>query len=131
VLVRYHLVILKEPLTFTIHLLVSYILTFLAFSSLIVCVVRDPGPVNFSAGSPDETEELGITQALMSADDDYSAPGRWCRKCWVSKINLPAIAILLSQAPKYERTHHCTTCGRCVLKMGEYPRPSVYHVYLT
>jgi len=105
VLVKYHLVILNEPLTFTIHLLASYALTFLAFSSLIICIVRDPGPVNFGEDSKDETEEVGITQALMSADDDYSAPGRWCRKCW---------------APKYERTHHCTTCDRCVLKMDHH-----------
>jgi len=31
--------------------------------------------------------------------------GRWCRKCW---------------APKPERAHHCSTCGRCVLKMDHH-----------
>lgn len=45
ILVKFHLLTLHAPVTFTIHLLVSYALTFLAGSSLLVCVVRDPGPV--------------------------------------------------------------------------------------
>lgn len=76
----------------------------MAFSSLIVCVTRDPGIVSPQASSPTEREEIGVREALMPSDD-FSMPGRWCRKCW---------------APKPERAHHCSTCGRCVLKMDHH-----------
>lgn len=102
----------------------------MAFSSLITCVVRDPGPVTLGADSPNE-EEVGITQALMSTEEDYSAPGKWCRKCWVRSVTdfiLPVSYGL--QGPKYERTHHCATCGRCVLKMGEQSCKWMYLVCL-
>lgn len=103
VLVDYHLKTLRQPFLFVTHLLATYSLTFMAFSSLIVCVVRDPGSVSVTPSSSHEgNDEVGITEALIS-DNDF--PGRWCRKCW---------------APKPERTHHCSQCGRCVLKMDHH-----------
>lgn len=103
-----------------------------------MCIARDPGPVpdpkndmepdrrhNISSRSgaeeaeeeedgEEDGEEVSLTEALMGPPvreeeeeedgDDYTKPGRWCRVCW---------------RPKPERTHHCSQCGRCVLKMGE------------
>ncbi|KAJ7439227.1 DHHC palmitoyltransferase-domain-containing protein [Mycena latifolia] len=103
VLVDYHLQTMHQPVVFVTHLLLTYTLTFMIFSALIVCVARDPGPVILDQPTNGETEEA--TEALMSPHDDFSAPGRWCRKCW---------------GPKPERTHHCSICGRCVLKMDHH-----------
>ncbi|KAL1719204.1 DHHC palmitoyltransferase-domain-containing protein [Schizophyllum commune] len=116
VLVRYHLQTREDPLAFGAHLFTTYALTFMAFSSLIICVSRDPGPVSLQDAdsiSPtarrrreddeDDAEEIELTEALVSID--YNAPGRWCNKCW---------------APKPERTHHCSECNRCVLKMDHH-----------
>ncbi|KAF8895619.1 DHHC palmitoyltransferase-domain-containing protein [Infundibulicybe gibba] len=110
VLVDFHLQTLHRPYLFAIHLLVTCTLTFMAVSSLIVCVVRDPGPVSIDSNvSPmREGEDIELSEALMNPEDDLSAPGRWCRKCW---------------APKPERTHHCSYCGRCVLKMADHHCP--------
>lgn len=88
VLVNHHLQTLHDPLSFGIHLLVTYSLTFCAFSSLIVCVARDPGPVTVDETRQDTDGELDLTEALMSADrheDDLLAPGKFCRKCWSPK----------------------------------------------
>lgn len=57
-------------------------------------------------------------------DIDFSTPGRWCRKCWVSAASRSSTCLgdeidNTPQAPKPERTHHCSQCGRCVLKMGK------------
>ncbi|KIK01889.1 hypothetical protein K443DRAFT_97841 [Laccaria amethystina LaAM-08-1] len=108
VLVDFHLQTLHQPVVFILHLLATYSLTFLAFSSLIVCVARDPGPANLlpsqQCANADTDDEISLTDALMPSGD-YTAPGRWCRKCW---------------APKPERTHHCSICGRCVLKMDHH-----------
>ncbi|KAF8214993.1 DHHC palmitoyltransferase-domain-containing protein [Mycena galopus ATCC 62051] len=101
VLVDYHLKTINSPIVFSTHLLVSYTLTFLIFSSLIVCVARDPGPVMLEEPQNENTE----AEALMTPHDDYSAPGKWCRKCW---------------GPKPDRAHHCSICGRCVLKMDHH-----------
>ena len=94
VLVRYHLQTREDPLAFGAHLFTTYALTFMAFSSLIICVSRDPGPVSLQDAdsiSPtarrrreddeDDAEEIELTEALVSID--YNAPGRWCNKCWV------------------------------------------------
>lgn len=104
-LVNYHLKTLDSPIRFTIHLLVIYTLTFCLFSSVIVCVARDPGPVVVEQPYHSDDDGMDLTEALMAEDriDNLSAPGRFCRKCW---------------APKPERAHHCSVCGRCVLKMG-------------
>lgn len=135
VFIHYHLFVLNSPVRFGIHLFATYTLTFLAFCSLIVCIARDPGPVpdpktdieperrhsiNTTHTIAEEEEEdedgeeVSLTEALMGPpvreeeeeedDDDYTKPGRWCRVCW---------------RPKPERTHHCSQCGRCVLKMGK------------
>lgn len=87
VLVDFHLQTLHQPVVFILHLLATYSLTFLAFSSLIVCVARDPGPANLlpsqQGANADADDEISLTDALMP-NEDYTAPGRWCRKCWVT-----------------------------------------------
>ncbi|KAI0040951.1 zf-DHHC-domain-containing protein [Auriscalpium vulgare] len=107
VLIHYHLLVLDSPLQFTIHLLTTYTLTFAAFSSLIVCVARDPGPVPDPKHESGDGEDMTLEDALMAPPpaDDYLQPGRWCKICW---------------APKPERAHHCSACGRCVLKMDHH-----------
>jgi ribosomal protein L40E len=112
-LVRFYLLTLHAPLRFAAHLLATYTLTFLALSSLLICVVRDPGPTAPAddAGGDEDAggEGMSLAQALLAPpppeddDDDFNSPKKWCRKCW---------------APKPPRTHHCSLCGRCVLKMG-------------
>jgi len=107
VLVDFHLLTLHQPIIFISHLLVTYILTFMALSALIVCLARDPGPANAPLSRTEADgggEEIQLREALMP-DNDFSSPGRWCRKCW---------------APKAERTHHCSVCNRCVLKMDHH-----------
>ncbi|KAM5536788.1 hypothetical protein V8D89_009506 [Ganoderma adspersum] len=109
VFVRYHYLVhglIFQPI---LHALAIYTLTFLAFSSLIVVLARDPGPVNDKSQGEDadEGEEEDFMQALLSHPESEEAygPGKWCKKC---------------NAPKPERAHHCGTCGRCVLKMDHH-----------
>ncbi|KAI3616228.1 palmitoyltransferase pfa3 [Moniliophthora roreri] len=109
-LLIHYLKTLDSPIRFAFHLFVCYTLTFGAYTSLIVCVARDPGPTTSISENENENEgedEMGLTEALLSGhhDDDFNSPAKWCRKCW---------------APKYERTHHCSMCGRCVLKMDHH-----------
>jgi palmitoyltransferase ZDHHC2/15/20 len=91
VLVRYHLQVLESPFYFGMNLVITYTLTFLAFVSLISCVVRDPGPVNFNETGADsgreDDNEMSLSEALMGPGptDDYSEPGKWCGKCWAPK----------------------------------------------
>jgi len=107
ILVHHHLLTLKSYPWFATHLLVSYTLMFLACTSLIVCLARDPGPVLSSEDTQTDTEETSLAEALMApVADDFNSPERWCKKCW---------------AAKPERTHHCSICRRCVLKMGMPP----------
>ncbi|KAJ8496142.1 hypothetical protein ONZ45_g12559 [Pleurotus djamor] len=71
------------------------------------------GPVDFHSNGADSRSGNGgdddgedLREALMSSpDDDFNGPAKWCRICW---------------APKPERTHHCSQCGRCVLKMDHH-----------
>ena len=68
------------------------------FSSLLVCLVRDPGPPNAdlrSEGAAVEGEEMGLREALMP-DDDFSYPHKWCRKCWVCGEHPLCNRVLLS-----------------------------------
>ncbi|PCH40325.1 zf-DHHC-domain-containing protein [Wolfiporia cocos MD-104 SS10] len=111
VLVNYHLLVLNSPAQFLTHLAITYTLTFLAFSSLILILARDPGPVDADK-APETTagslDDMDFMQALLATEDlepQTQAPGRWCKKCAASKP---------------ERTHHCSTCGRCVLKMDHH-----------
>lgn len=95
-LVDHHYKTLKKTHIFLIHLAAIYTLTFLIFSSLIICVSRDPGPVTMQDAQsqdygavPEEDdgdESIGVMEALMGEqdEDDIMTPGRWCRKCWVS-----------------------------------------------
>lgn len=89
VLVHHYLETLQSPVEFIIHLLVTYTLTFCAFCSFIICIVRDPGPITVEEAHQDDDDALDITQALMSADspgdEDISSPGKFCRKCWAPK----------------------------------------------
>jgi palmitoyltransferase len=109
VLLNYHYLTLHAPHYFVAHLLVIYFLSFLAFSSLIACVARDPGPIPEPEVKSEEVapdvDEMSLQDALLTAPppDDYTQPGKWCRICW---------------RPKPERAHHCSQCGRCILKMG-------------
>ena len=82
VLVDFHLKTLHKPFLFATHLAATYTLTFMILSSLMICVTRDPGGPGWGAEGM-EDGEIEATEALMSVDDDLSAPGRWCRKCWV------------------------------------------------
>jgi hypothetical protein len=127
VLLNYHYLTLHATRYFLVHLLVIYTLSFLAFSSLIVCLARDPGPVPdaqpLAEAQPETGGEISLEDALLSTPpEDYTQPGKWCRICW---------------RPKPERAHHCSQCGRCVLKMGECrPKPdprsiAQRHVVLT
>ena len=106
VLVRYHLQVLHAPLVFVTHLLVTYALTLLIFSSLIVCVFRDPGQIPLGEGPTEEGEEIELAQALMSHDDDdeISAPGKWCAICQASK-------------PERTRTHFSPFKGADLLEL--------------
>lgn len=110
ILVNYHLQVLESPFSFGVHLLALYSLTFGIFASLIVCISRDPGTVSNKENGRDDLRDangdLDLTEALMApeADSSYPLPGSFCFKC---------------QASKPERAHHCSTCGRCVLKMGK------------
>ncbi|TDL22188.1 zf-DHHC-domain-containing protein [Rickenella mellea] len=109
-LTTYYLQLLHSPWRFAQHIIIIYALTFLAFSSLMVCAIRDPGPVSSPKDVQGDEEglnaETSLTEALIAPpEDEYGAPGKWCRKCW---------------APKPERTHHCSLCGRCVLKMDHH-----------
>ncbi|KAF9645795.1 zf-DHHC-domain-containing protein [Thelephora ganbajun] len=106
IVIRHHLLTLKSYGWLATHLLISYTLMFLACTSLIVCLARDPGPVSSPEDAQDDNEETSFTEALMaSGADDFNSPGKWCKKCW---------------ATKPERTHHCSICRRCVLKMDHH-----------
>jgi len=118
VLLNYHYLTLHAPYYFIAHLLVIYTLSFLAFSSLIACVARDPGPIpeaKVEEVAHDVGGDMSLEDALLSAppSDDYTQPGKWCRICW---------------RPKPERAHHCSQCGRCILKMGACVPPCIPHV---
>lgn len=114
ILVHHHILTLKSYGWFVTHLLISYTLMFLACTSLIVCLARDPGPVPSPEGTEGDDEETSLAEALMApAADSFNSPGKWCKKCW---------------AAKPERTHHCSICRRCVLKMGTTPKLKTPHV---
>lgn len=125
-LVRYYLP--RSRTLFLVHLSVTYTLTFITLTCFLVVIARDPGPVDgvkaqtledgrFQEPSAEEDEEddsdgedISLAEALMkpsTSNQPWMGNGerRWCQKCW---------------APKPERTHHCSECGRCVLKMDHH-----------
>ncbi|KAF9777555.1 DHHC palmitoyltransferase-domain-containing protein [Thelephora terrestris] len=105
ILIHHHLLTLRSYGWFATHLLISYTLMFLACTSLIVCLARDPGPVTSPKDALDD-EETSFAEALMApVADDFNSPEKWCKKCW---------------AAKPERSHHCSICRRCVLKMDHH-----------
>ncbi|KAF8758313.1 DHHC palmitoyltransferase family [Rhizoctonia solani] len=95
------------------HIFIACLLEFISLSSFIVCISRDPGPIQ-QLGSGDaeraaldapprsneNDEELSLAEALAgpsikdaesSEDDsdievDDQGEKRWCRKCWAPKI---------------------------------------------
>ncbi|OBZ71210.1 Palmitoyltransferase PFA3 [Grifola frondosa] len=107
--VNYYYRTLHAPVRAVFHLFAIYTLTFLAFSSLIVVVARDPGPVTAEKtqeAAASDREDESFLEALLAPDDEQErTPLNWCRRC---------------SAPKPERAHHCSTCGRCVLKMDHH-----------
>ncbi|KIM54654.1 hypothetical protein SCLCIDRAFT_1221790 [Scleroderma citrinum Foug A] len=80
VLLNHYLRTLHAPIKFLIHPCIPYTLSFLSFSSLIVCVARDPG--RFALTNPRPLGEA-LTVALDVDDDrnDLFSPMKWCRKC--------------------------------------------------
>jgi len=114
-----------SPIRFTIHLVMAYTLSLLALTSLVICVVRDPGSLTprRKKQSDMRIEDQESRQALLNSadagdeqDEDERVPtaaeidelavgGRWCRHCWRARP---------------ERAHHCSTCGKCILKMDHH-----------
>jgi len=126
IILNYHIRTLHNSFIAFIHVTIVYTLTFLTFSSLLVCVTRDPGSIKGAhhskpngerynaAGSDEELSHLVITDGEEESEMSLAevlASGRsgrkpkWCKKC---------------MAPKPERAHHCSTCGRCTLKMDHH-----------
>ncbi|TEB24551.1 zf-DHHC-domain-containing protein [Coprinellus micaceus] len=107
-LIYHHWRSLHQPAWAVIHFVVSFALTVITLTSLTITVTRDPGPVHTpTAREGVNSDNIGLAEALMGGgdEDDFMKPGRWCRKCW---------------APKPERAHHCSMCGRCVMKMDHH-----------
>ncbi|KIY43777.1 zf-DHHC-domain-containing protein [Fistulina hepatica ATCC 64428] len=109
VLIRYYLSLRGNSWLFAFHLCATYALTIMSLSSLAICATRDPGPVTPTSqrgrivDEEEDVEEIELSEQLLSTD--LNLPGKWCNKCW---------------APKPDRTHHCSMCGRCVLKMDHH-----------
>lgn len=80
VLIDFHLLTMRQYFAFGIHLTITYTLTFCAFASLIVLIVRDPGSVAKSKSLHDTDSDLELTEALMQPRDHI---GSWCHKCEV------------------------------------------------
>ncbi|PVF99097.1 zf-DHHC-domain-containing protein, partial [Serendipita vermifera] len=100
------------------HAFATTILTLMALSSLAICTFRDPGrPKIDDVDSTERSystrsfgpEGAGEDEELLEEEEedhnDFNSSRKWCRTCW---------------APKPDRTHHCSTCGRCVLKMDHH-----------
>ncbi|KAH9933268.1 zf-DHHC-domain-containing protein [Amylocystis lapponica] len=104
VLVNYHYRMFHSPTRLVVHLAVTYTLSFLAFSSLIVVVARDPGSITAEPRAA-ANEDVSFMEALLSPEESQDEPRKWCRKC---------------AAPKPERAHHCSACRRCILKMDHH-----------
>ncbi|KAH9929082.1 zf-DHHC-domain-containing protein [Epithele typhae] len=88
VFINYHYRIHNSLSRVFVHVFVLYALTFLAFSSLIVVIARDPGPVTDKSqgesGGADDSGDEGesFLEALLAPSEGEAAhaPGRWCKK---------------------------------------------------
>ncbi|KAL7280029.1 hypothetical protein ACG7TL_006443 [Trametes sanguinea] len=107
-----------------LHMAIVYLLTFLAFSSLIVVLARDPGPVvgdkahGEESGERADGEEESFLEALLAPPEGEEAhgPGKWCKKC---------------NAPKPERAHHCGSLAFYGMVIGMVIGSFLgYHIYL-
>lgn len=92
-------------MTVTVYLGVNYALIFMMLSSLMVTLIRDPGPVkpleeleneqedlNDTSADHRDSEDISLAEALMSREEDHRAEAfsltpvkstgesRWCRK---------------------------------------------------
>ena len=109
IIVNYHIRTLHNPFIAFIHVIIVYTLTFLTFSSLLVCVTRDPGSVKGAHHSkpngerydvaesdeelshlviPDGEEESEMSLAEVLASGRSSRKPKWCKKCMVSSFRL-------------------------------------------
>jgi palmitoyltransferase ZDHHC2/15/20 len=107
-LINHHYKALQKTRLALIHGLVIEGLTFLIFSSLMICVSRDPGPVNVDNydAIQAEDENIGVMEALNQEDEDVFKPGKWCRKCWVSASQLvnADLHLTLLRGPKARKS---------------------------
>lgn len=116
VTIAHHYKINSSIKTFAAHIAIACLLTFMALSSFIVCVVRDPGPISALKAREDDLEhsplapptqsrnedEMSLADALAgpsigdadSSDEDSEigvddqGERRWCRKCWAPKVGI-------------------------------------------
>ena len=105
----------------TAVLVIYHGLILMVLWSYFACVLTEPGKVPDGWTPPAEDEEAAIGKS------NSEKLRRFCRKC---------------SAWKPERCHHCSVCGRCVLKMdhhcvwvancvGAYNYKSVSYTHLT
>ncbi|KAK4483409.1 hypothetical protein RD792_010595 [Penstemon davidsonii] len=95
---------LDSLVAFFVLILFHFLLAMLLWSYFSV-VFTDPGGVP-SSWRPAVDEERGDTDLLTEFPDDLENRGiRYCRKC--NHLKPP-------------RCHHCSVCGRCVLKMDHH-----------
>jgi hypothetical protein len=89
--------------------LIGVVLYSLAVSSYSVAVFKDPGsPANTSAPggyASLPTHDTDPLPAYTSLTAKSSGKPRYCKKC---------------NSIKPDRTHHCSSCNRCVLKMDHH-----------
>ncbi|KAL9671066.1 hypothetical protein QQ045_008630 [Rhodiola kirilowii] len=82
------------------------LLTMLLWSYFLT-ILTDPGgvPPNWKPNTDEETGETDALSNLIETSDPLNAGIRTCRKC---------------NQPKPPRCHHCSVCGRCILKMDHH-----------
>lgn len=115
VTIAHHYKIEKSARMLIIHVFVACLLEFMALSSFIVCIARDPGPIapldsrdndtertalDAPSRRSSDNEELSLAEVLAGPSiDAESSEGdsdievddqgekRWCRKCWAPKVS--------------------------------------------